>query len=261
VHRRTIEPARHRDRRTGQRRREPRHLALETIFLFGNHATHIDSNRRRVGHHVVGGAGFRDGRSHGGAELRLGEGGDARHLVREFDERVDALLGLEPRVRRTTRDAHDERARAFACDLERTTVGARLEHQHGSGSLGALFEQCARRVRSDFFVGGDQDFGVPPLLHRSHAVDRLHDASFHVEDSGAAADVSLARERAARHGAARKHGVVVPNDEHLGVVTALPVHVRAAVGCDDRRRLAEHARHEVGKKVRAAIETIELERG
>ena len=99
-----------------------------------------------------------------------------------------------------------------------------------------------------------------PLLHRRHAVDGLDDAGLHIKDAWATPNVAFTRKWSTRHRAEWKHRVVMPDDEHLGVVAALPMHVWATVTCNQHRRRAQYARHEVGKKLRTAREALVLER-
>jgi hypothetical protein len=93
---------------------------------------HVDVDARLGGHDVVGGPRLGDGRRDGRAGARPPDLVDGEDLVRRLDQGVDALLRLEPGVRGPPVHDHVEVAGALAADLDRPTVGRRLEDEHGT---------------------------------------------------------------------------------------------------------------------------------
>ena len=130
LHRRPVEAAGHLQPGLRVHRHERRHRRL-TRSASASSVTRMSTCDPGLGRHdVVGGPGAGDRRRHGRAQLGPAELVDREHLVGGLDERVDALLRLQPGVRRPAVDDDLEVAGALAADLDRPAVGRRLEHQH-----------------------------------------------------------------------------------------------------------------------------------
>ena len=175
-------------------------------------------------------------------------------------ERVHPLLRLQPGMGGPAVDGHVEAAGPLATDLQRTTVGGRLEDEHGPTGLGARLDEGTRGAGADLLVGREQQLDARPVGERGDGVHAEHDPALHVEHAGPGGVAIVDAERAGRQRAEREDGVVVPDEQHPRLATATPVDVRPGRARDELGRRAEPALDQLRDRGRGALDGVDLQR-
>lgn len=212
--------------------------AAQAIF----EAAHIgDAKRAQIengsgtfGDYVGARAAFDDSGVYGDAAAKIVPFFDARKLMGQFMDGVDAFLRREAGVRCAAVDGEFGLADSFARSFQEAagTEGG-FEDEDGVATARFGFKELARGFAADLFVGGpeeDEAFaqGRSCFLQCLQGVERLNDSCLHVENSGT---VSFAAGDAEGHGlkrAAGINGVVVTQDQELACGASLVRPIRNA---------------------------------
>ena len=136
----------------------------------------------------------------------------------ELDDRVDPLLGLDPRVRRAPLDLQGEVADALARRLQPAARQGRLHHEHVGARPRLFLDQGARGRAADLLVGREQHDDRPrrPRRERTQGAEGVfhqHEAALHVIDARPVGASALDAERHLRQRADLPDRVVVAEDQ------------------------------------------------
>ena len=169
--------------------------------------------------------------------LGSAERGDRQHLVRRLDERVDALLRLQPGVRGPAVDDDLERRR---CPCGRSSARRRRPPAR------ARAPRRTPRARSSISARDVAEPTSSSAVNSSSTPDRSASAAtawtpstmppFMSNTPGPVARPSATRERPGGQRAEREHGVVVADEQHPRLAAAAPVHVRPGRAVDELGR-------------------------
>src|SRR5664280_744264 len=157
--------------------------------------------------------------------LQIGQARDGLNLICQLQNRALAFFKVEPRVRRLSRDLHEERPDTFARRLQGASGAGRFANQNRGTLARNLLSQRARAFAAAFFVGNQQhrhrarqaasDFARGP-----EGKHHLRDAALHVENTGPVEPAVLL---------APRHGLKCPDVVH-GIEVAEQQHWLAAFG-------------------------------
>lgn len=118
----------------------------------------IEESASAFGDDIDARAAFDDVGINADAAAQVVPGADARELLGELVDGVDAFLRSEAGVRRAAVHNDFRFADAFARGFEQAfRAERRLEDEHRVTAAGFGFDQLARRGAADFFVGGPEE--------------------------------------------------------------------------------------------------------
>ena len=136
-------------------------------------------------------------------------------------------------MRCTAGHDHFERPTPLPTGLDGAPVGARFEDEDAAACLRPRLEELTGRTGADLLVSREQHLDPGGVVEGGHRVHRLHDAGLHVEHARSGRPAVGDGERALGQRTEREHRVVMPQDQHLGITPATPVHVRTGRTVDD----------------------------
>jgi len=218
---RAVEAAGDFEASAGMNRAERMQAAFQIAHVGNAEGAQVKDGACAFGDDVSARAAFDETGVDGDAAAEIVPFFEARELVRQFVNGVDALLGSEAGVRGAA--VNDELGFAD-CFARRFQQAARaeggLEDEDRVAAARFGFEEFAGRFAADFFVGGPQE--NEPLAEGGFCFakglqgeKRLNDAGLHVERSWAVGFASGETERHLLKRAGGVDGVVMAQDEEL----------------------------------------------
>ena len=128
--------------------------ALDTAHVGDAECAKIEDGFGALGDDVYACAAFDDVRVHSDAATRIVPFLDSSKLARQFVNRVDAFFWREAGVRGAAVDDELDLAHAFASCLDQALRSERgLQYENGIAAAGFGFDEFAREIATDLFVG------------------------------------------------------------------------------------------------------------